>query len=60
MIQVPKEELERKHNLPRFFVGHPAIAWLLAVLVLVWGVLRIHHHAKAEGPGNALRAKPWS
>ena len=32
------EHVERTHNIPRFFVEHHAIAWLLMVLVIAWGL----------------------
>jgi multidrug efflux pump subunit AcrB len=32
-----QDRIEKTHNLPRFFVEHPQVSWVLLVGVLVWG-----------------------
>src|SRR5215469_8990739 len=36
-IERDQEKAEQQHNIPRFFVEHPQISWMLLVGVLVWG-----------------------
>lgn len=55
MNQTSNEELERKHNIPRFFVNHPTIAWLLGALVLAWGVFAYIAMPKLKDPATRAR-----
>ncbi len=55
MSRDSKEVLERKQNIPRFFVEHPAIAWVLGVLVLAWGALGYTVMPKLKDPVTPVR-----
>jgi multidrug efflux pump subunit AcrB len=49
------ERVERTHNIPRFFVEHHAIAWLLMVLVIAWGVFAYNIMPKLKDPKTSAR-----
>jgi hypothetical protein len=49
------EHIERTHNIPRFFVEHHAIAWLLMVLVIAWGVFAYSVMPKLKDPKTSAR-----
>ena len=49
------EHVERTHNIPRFFVEHHAIAWLLMVLVIAWGVFAYTIMPKLKDPKTSAR-----
>ncbi len=55
MTQISNEALESRQNLPRFFVEHPAIAWVVGVLVLAWGVLAYVAMPKLKDPVTPAR-----
>jgi multidrug efflux pump subunit AcrB len=49
------EHVERTHNIPRFFVEHHAIAWLVMVLVIAWGVFAYRIMPKLKDPKTSAR-----
>lgn len=49
------EHVKRTHNIPRFFVEHHAIAWLLMVLVIAWGVFAYSIMPKLKDPKTSAR-----
>ncbi len=49
------EHVARTHNIPRFFVEHHAIAWLLMVLVIAWGVFAYNIMPKLKDPKTSAR-----
>jgi multidrug efflux pump subunit AcrB len=55
VTQISNEALESRQNLPRFFVEHPAIAWVVGVLVLAWGVLAYVAMPKLKDPVTPAR-----
>ena len=32
-----QERIEKTRNIPRFFVEHPQVSWVLLIGVLIWG-----------------------
>ena len=55
MTQDSNKDLERRRNLPRFFVEHPAIALVLGVLVLAWGIFAYILMPKLKDPVTPAR-----
>jgi multidrug efflux pump subunit AcrB len=49
------EHVKRTHNIPRFFVEHHAIAWLLMVLAIAWGVFAYSIMPKLKDPKTSAR-----
>ena len=43
-----QDRIEKTHNLPRFFVEHPQVSWVLLVGVLVLGLVWLPFHATTE------------
>jgi len=54
------EHIERTHNIPRFFVEHHAIAWLLMVLVIAWGLFAYSVVPKLKDPTTSARSSGHS
>src|SRR5271166_6107471 len=58
-----QEIIERTHNLPRFFVEHPQISWMLLVGVLAWGWFGFRSMPQRKDPDIpvrvALASCPW-
>ncbi len=49
------DQIQGRHNVPRFFVEHPAIGWLLMTAVIVWGVLGYNLMPKLKDPKTSAR-----
>jgi multidrug efflux pump subunit AcrB len=49
------EQIESTHNSSRFFVEHPPIAWLLVVLIVLWGVFAYYSMPQRKDPKTAVR-----
>src|ERR1700692_1149597 len=45
-----QDRIEKTHNLPRFFVEHPQVSWVLLVGVLVWGWFGYHSMPQRKDP----------
>ena len=62
-FQSDQEIIERSHNLPRFFVEHPQISWMLLVGVLAWGWFGYRSMPQRKDPDIpvrvALASCPW-
>src|SRR5271165_1363231 len=62
-LKSDQEIIERTHNLPRFFVEHPQISWMLLVGVLAWGWFRFRSMPQRKDPDIpvrvALASCPW-
>src|SRR6266851_2568154 len=58
-----KDRIEKTHNLPRFFVEHPQVSWVLLVGVLVWGWFGYHSMPQRKDPDIPVRVAvtfcPW-
>ena len=55
MTQASENDRERRHNVPRFFVTHASIAWVLGALVLAWGVFAYILMPKLKDPVTPAR-----
>src|SRR5207237_93318 len=55
--------IEKTRNVPRFFVEHPQVSWVLLVGVLVWGWLGYHSMPQRKDPDIPVRVAvafcPW-
>jgi hypothetical protein len=49
------ERIHSTHNTSRFFVEHPSIAWLLVVLIVLWGVFAYYSMPQRKDPKTAVR-----
>jgi multidrug efflux pump subunit AcrB len=62
-FKTDQEIIERTHNLPRFFVEHPHISWMLLVGVLVWGWFGYKSMPQRKDPDIPVRVAlatcPW-
>src|SRR3989442_6011025 len=47
--------IEKTHNVPRFFVEHPQVSWVLLVGVLVWGWFGYHSMPQRKDPDIPVR-----
>src|SRR6202795_2873746 len=58
-----QDRIEKTHNLPRFFVEHPQVSWVLLVGVLVWGWFGYHSMPQRKDPEIPARVAvafcPW-
>src|SRR5712672_2070510 len=58
-----QERIEKTHNLPRFFVEHTQVSWVLLVGVLVWGWFGYHSMPQRKDPDIPVRVAvafgPW-
>src|SRR5216683_7590151 len=50
-----KDRIEKTHNLPRFFVEHPQVSWVLLVGVLVWGWFGYQSMPQRKDPDIPVR-----
>src|SRR6202521_5466763 len=58
-----QDRIEKTHNLPRFFVEHPQVSWVLLMGVLVWGWFGYHSMPQRKDPDIPVRVAvafcPW-
>src|SRR6266853_1084853 len=58
-----QDRIESTHNVPRFFVEHPQVSWVLLVGVLVWGWFGYHSMPQRKDPDIPVRVAvafgPW-
>src|SRR6266404_5552390 len=58
-----QDRIEKTRNIPRFFVEHPQVSWVLLVGVLVWGWFGYHSMSQRKDPdipvGAALSSCTW-
>ena len=47
--------IEKTHNLPRFFVEHPQVSWVLLIGVLVWGWFGYRSMPQRKDPDIPVR-----
>src|ERR1700683_1316374 len=50
-----QDRIEKTHNLPRFFVEHPQVSWVLLMGVLVWGWFGYHSMPQRKDPDIPVR-----
>jgi len=50
-----QDRIEKTHNLPRFFVEHPQVSWVLLVGVLIWGWFGYHSMPQRKDPDIPVR-----
>jgi multidrug efflux pump subunit AcrB len=50
-----QDRIEKTHNLPRFFVEHAQVSWVLLVGVLVWGWFGYHSMPQRKDPDIPVR-----
>src|SRR6202166_3398811 len=59
-----QDRIEKTHNLPRFFVEHPQVSWVLLIGVLVWGWFGYHSMPQRKDPDIPVRVAvafcPWA
>jgi multidrug efflux pump subunit AcrB len=59
-----QDRIENTHNVPRFFVDHPQVSWVLLVGVLVWGWFGYHSMPQRKDPDIPVRVAvafcPWA
>src|SRR6266481_3079506 len=59
-----QDRVEKTRNLPRFFVEHPQVSWVLLVGVLVWGWFGYHSMPQRKDPDIPVRVAvafcPWA
>ena len=57
------EEITGRRNVPKFFVDHPQISWMLLLGVLVWGWFGYRSMPQRKDPDIPVRlgvaACPW-
>src|SRR5713226_5437770 len=58
-----QERIEQTRNLPRFFVEHPQVSWVLLVGVLIWGWFGYKSMPQRKDPNIPVRVAvascPW-
>src|SRR5713101_2318689 len=58
-----QDRIEKTRNIPRFFVEHPQVSWVLLVGVLVWGWFGYHSMPQRKDPDIPVRVAvafgPW-
>src|SRR5216684_2111332 len=58
-----QDRIEKTRNVPRFFVEHPQVSWVLLVGVLVWGWFGYHSMPQRKDPDIPVRVAvafgPW-
>src|SRR5882724_1981887 len=58
-----QDRIEKTHNLPRFFVEHPQVSWVLLIGVLVWGLYGYRSMPQRKDPDIPVRVAvafcPW-
>src|SRR6266404_6337826 len=50
-----QDRIEKTRNIPRFFVEHPQVSWVLLVGVLVWGWFGYHSMSQRKDPDIPVR-----
>ena len=50
-----QDRIEKTHNVPRFFVEHPQVSWVLLMGVLVWGWFGYHSMPQRKDPDIPVR-----
>jgi multidrug efflux pump subunit AcrB len=50
-----QDRIEKTHNLPRFFVEHPQVSWVLLMGVLIWGWFGYHSMPQRKDPDIPVR-----
>jgi multidrug efflux pump len=50
-----QDRIEKTYNIPRFFVEHPQVSWVLLVGVLVWGWFGYHSMPQRKDPDIPVR-----
>src|SRR6267154_1139407 len=50
-----QERIEQTRNVPRFFVEHPQVSWVLLAGVLVWGWFGYHSMPQRKDPNIPVR-----
>src|ERR1700686_2001584 len=59
-----QDRIEKTRNLPRFFVEHPQVSWVLLIGVLVWGWFGYHSMPQRKDPDIPVRGAvafcPWA
>src|SRR5437660_82356 len=50
-----QNRIQNTHNVPRFFVEHPQVSWVLLVGVLVWGWFGYHSMPQRKDPDIPVR-----
>jgi multidrug efflux pump subunit AcrB len=50
-----KERIELTRNVPRFFVEHPQVSWVLLLGVLIWGWFGYHSMPQRKDPNIPVR-----
>src|SRR6266478_5206446 len=50
-----QDRIEKTHNLPRFFVEHPQVSWVLLVGVLIWGWFGYKSMPQRKDPNIPVR-----
>src|SRR3989440_4296351 len=50
-----QDRIENTHNVPRFFVEHPQVSWVLLVGVLVWGWFGYQSMPQRKDPDIPVR-----
>src|SRR5947199_5859821 len=50
-----QDRIEKTHNVPRFFVEHPQVSWVLLVGVLVWGWFGYQSMPQRKDPDIPVR-----
>src|SRR5882672_9921429 len=50
-----QDRIEKTHNLPRYFVEHPQVSWVLLAGVLVWGWFGYHSMPQRKDPDIPVR-----
>src|SRR2546429_2427494 len=50
-----QDRIEKPHNVPRFFVEHPQVSWVLLVGVLAWGWFGYHGMPQRKDPDIPVR-----
>src|SRR5258708_9648277 len=63
MAKSDQDRMEKTHNVPRFFVEHPQVSWVLLIGVLVWGWLGYRSMPQRKDPDIPVRGAaafcPW-
>ena len=50
-----QDRIEKTHNLPRFFVEHPQVSWVLLIGVLIWGWFGYNSMPQRKDPDIPVR-----
>src|ERR1700751_1012177 len=63
MAHKNQQEIGNRHNVPRFFVEHPHISWMLLLGVVIWGYFGYTSMPQRKDPDIPVRlgvaACPW-